>query len=206
MVIKGLTIRQESILDFLKEFIAEAGYPPSLRDIARHFGISSPKNVAKHLDALERKGFIKRSAALSRGIDVVDGAGRATVSVPIAGHVRAGAPHLAVEDIVGHIALDADFFKCVGAFILKVSGDSMFEAGIEEGDYVLVRPQKDAANGDIVVAIIDGEATVKRVFIDDVSITLKPANAAYAPIIVRDDGREFSIIGKVVSVIKQIER
>lgn len=204
-MIKGLTIRQKAVLDFLKEFIAQAGYPPSLRDIARHFGISSPKNVAKHLDAIERKGFIKRSAALSRGIDVLDGAGHSAISVPIAGNVRAGAPVLAVEDIVGHVVLDAGFFKCVGAFILKVVGDSMIEAGIDDGDYVLVRPHKDAANGDIVVALIDGEATVKRFFIDGGLITLKPANAGYLPIIVRDDGLDFSIVGKVVSVIKQIE-
>ncbi|OGQ51849.1 MAG: repressor LexA [Deltaproteobacteria bacterium RIFCSPLOWO2_02_FULL_53_8] len=206
MITKGLTIRQQAILDFIKEFIAAAGYPPSLRDIARHFGINSPKNVAKHLDAIERKGFIKRSAVLSRGIDVLDGMGRGVVSVPIAGHVRAGVPHLAVEDVVGHVALDVGFFKCAGAFILKVVGDSMIEAGIDDGDYVLVRPQKDAENGDIVVAVIGGEATVKRLFVGGGSITLNPANPAYRPVIVMDDGQDFSIAGKVVSVIKQIER
>jgi len=205
MKTKYLTTRQKAVFDFLKEFINEAGYPPSLRDIGRHFGISSPKNAAKHLDALERKGFIKRSPALSRGIEVVDGAARGAVSVPIVGQVRAGSPHMAVEDIRGHVALDAGFFRCAGAFILKVVGESMIEAGIADADYVLVRPQKDAQNGDIVVVLIDGEATVKRFFATDGLITLRPANPTYAPIVIKDDGREFSIIGKVVSVIKRFD-
>lgn len=192
-------------MDFLKEFIAGAGYPPSLREIAVRFGIRSPKNAGKHLIALERKGFIKRSALLSRAIDVVEGAARDVVTVPVIGRVRAGAPHLAIEDIIGHVTLDAGFFRCVDAFILRVVGDSMIDAGIEDGDHVVVRPQKDACNGDIVVALIDGEATVKRFFRDNGRIMLKPANAAYSPIIVSDGAADFSVAGKVVSVIKRFD-
>jgi repressor LexA len=179
-----------------------------LRDISKHFGIKSPKNARKHLEALERKGFIKRAANISRAIEIFSPAKNA-VSVPIAGRVKAGPPHLAVEDILGHVTLDYRFFHPAGAFLLKVEGESMKAAGprisIEDGDYILVRPQKDASPGDIVIAMLDEEATVKRFSKKGDTITLKPENPEMAPIRIKEGERDFAIIGKVISVIKRME-
>lgn len=203
---RSLTSRQGEILGFLKDFIMENGYPPSLRDICARFNIKGPQNAGKHLFALERKGYIKRSSNVSRGIEVAGpaGGGRA-VTLPIAGRVRAGAPCLAVEDIVGHVALDEVFFRCGDAFLLKVEGDSMIGAGIEEGDHIVVRPQSGATDGDIVVALIGEEATVKRFSRKGRVIILKPENPAMEPIKIEEGQMAVSIIGKVISVIKRIE-
>ncbi|MBI5644246.1 MAG: repressor LexA [Deltaproteobacteria bacterium] len=202
---RNITERQKEILVFLGEFIEKSGYPPTLREICARFGIKGPGNARKHLDALEKKGYIKRSANISRAIEVIGSSVKGAVSMPIIGSVKAGQPHLAVEDILGHVAIDARFFKCREGFLLKVEGESMIGAGIDEGDLLIVRPQKEAANNDIVVAMLDGEATVKRFFKDGETITLKPENPGFSPITVKE-GKEFSIIGKVVSVIKQIEK
>ena len=203
---RDLTKRQRDVLGFIKDYIAASGYPPSLRDICARFGIKGPKNAGKHLEALEKKGFIRRSSNISRAIEVVDSALRNAVSVPIAGRVRAGSAHLAVEDIVGHMALDARFFKCsAGAFILKVEGESMRGAGIDDGDYIVVRPQSTASNGDVVVALIDNEATVKRFFMEDGAVILKPENPSMAPVRIEGGARDVSIAGRVVSVVKRID-
>ncbi len=198
------TKRQQSVFDFLKNFLGENGYPPSLREICVHFGIRSPKNAKKHLEALERKGLIKRSANISRAIEILGTSSGKTISVPIAGRVKAGVPHLAVEDIEGYVRLDSRFFRCKGAFLLRAEGESMVGAGIEDGDYLLIRPQGDADNGDIVVAMLDDEATVKRFVRKRGVVILKPENPEMKHIEVRDGGREISIIGKVVSIIKHI--
>ncbi len=198
---RRLTHRQKGVLEFIREFISEHGYAPSLREICVRFGIKGPQNARKHLDALEKKGFIRRSANRSRAIDILPRTG--AVQVPIAGRVRAGKPHPAVEDITGYVTLDPDFFKCRGAFMLRVEGQSMVDAGIEDGDYVLVRPQADASNGEIVVAMVDGDATVKRFFRTGRAVVLKPENPQMEPI--RLEAGEFSIIGKVVSVIKHMD-
>lgn len=201
-----LTSRQGEILGFLKDFIVENGYPPSLRDICARFNIKGPQNAGKHLAALEKKGFIKRSSNISRGIEVAGPVGGGVVTLPIAGRVRAGAPCLAVEDIVGHVALDEGFFRCRDAFLLKVDGDSMIGAGIEDGDHIVVRPQDNAMDNDIVVALIDdAEATVKRFSRKGRGIILKPENPAMEPMEL-DGKRPVSIIGKVVSVIKRFDR
>jgi len=203
-----LTVRQESVLDFLKTFFAERGYAPSLREICAFFGIKSPKNATKHLDALERKGYIRRSAAISRAIEIVGAPAAAATgacAIPIAGTVRAGAPHLAIEDIRGHVTLDSDFFPCRDGFLLKAEGESMTGAGIADGDYLLVRPERDAGNGDIVVALLDSEATVKRFSKRGDAVVLTPENPAMEPLVIREGEREVAIIGKVVAVIKQLE-
>ncbi len=201
---KTLTPRQNEILVFLREFISESGYPPSLRDICARFGISGPKNAAKHLEALERKGFIKRRAASSRAIELLGQSPTASgVALPIAGRVRAGSPELAVEDVTGHVVLDEGFFSCSGAFVLRVEGESMVGSGINDGDFVVVRPQQDASQGDIVVALLEGEATVKTFLREGDSVVLRPENPAMEPIRV-GVGRDFSIAGKVISVIRRI--
>ncbi len=205
-MIRELTLRQKEILEYLKEFIEGSGYPPSLRDICARFNIKGPKNARKHLDALEKKGFIKRSANISRAIEVFDEAAKSAVSIPIVGRVRAGQPHLAIEDISGHVTLDSEFFRCREGFLLKVAGDSMLGAGIDDGDYVLVRPQADAMDGDIVVAMIENEATVKRFFKRDGMVILRPENPWMETIHVKEGGKELSIVGKVISIIKKVEK
>lgn len=201
-----LTKRQEEVLGFLKEYHRGAGFPPSLREICARFGIKGPQNAAKHLDALERKGFIRRKAASSRGVEFLEGSWAwGGVSVPIAGRVRAGEPTLAVEDIVGRVVLDEKFFKCKDAFVLKVEGESMIGAGIADGDFIVVRPQPDASAGEIVVALIDGEATVKTFTRDGNDIVLRPENPLMEPIRVTGS-EDFAIAGKVISVIRRIEK
>lgn len=207
MVEAVLTDRQMEVLGFIRESIETKGYPPTLRDICGRLRINGPANARKHLDALERKGFIKRSSKISRAIEVIGhGYSSDLVMVPIAGRVRAGGVHLAIEDISGHVALDAGFFRCAGSFLLRVDGESMTGAGIDEGDLVLVRPQNDVADNEIVVAMIDGEATVKRFLREAGSVVLKPENPAFAPIVVSNDARDFMIVGKVISVIKRLEK
>ncbi len=199
---KTLTKRQSDILEFLKGFMVENGYAPTLRETSRAFCIASHKNVAKHLDALEKKGFIRRGVGLSRAIEIIDRAStRDTFLVPIVGQVRAGDPLEAIEDISGHVALDSRFFRCKDAFLLKVVGESMSGAGIKDGDHVLVSRQSHAQNNDIVVALIGEAATVKRFFFDGETVTLRPENPDFEPVIVKNS-QELSIIGKVVSVIK----
>ena len=216
-----LTGKQQLILDFIKKYIKKRGYPPSLRDICDFIGIKAPKNAAKHLEALEKKGYIEREPGRARAIEVVNraaGPGESlstvgwqgqepyyderTVPVPMLGQVRAGLPHLAVEDIEGYIRLDTQFFKAEGAFILRTVGDSMHGAGIDDGDLLLVRPQRTASSGEIVVAMIDGEATVKRLFIHEGGVTLEPENQAFETIEVNSLS-DFAIVGKVVTVIKE---
>lgn len=200
---RTLTSRQKEVLSFLGSFIEARGFPPSLREICARLGINGPKNARKHLDALEKKGFIKRSANISRAIEMLGGPAKRLVSMPIAGSVRAGAPNLAIEDILGHVALDARFFNCPKGFLLKIDGESMRDAGIDEGDLVIIKPQNHADPNDIVVAMLDGEATVKRFLKDGDRVVLKPENPDMKPIVVNKD-REFSIIGKVISIIKKV--
>lgn len=201
-----LTERQRDILDYIRSFIQERGYPPSLREICARFGINGPQNAAKHLAALEKKGYLRRVAGSSRAIELLESPSvKGGISIPVAGRVRAGAPELAIEDISGHVVLDEGFFRCKDAFLLKVQGESMIEAGINDGDFVVVRPQKDASAGDIVVALVDGEATVKTFIREGDGIVLRPENSSMQPIRVSEDN-EFSIAGKVISVIRRLEK
>ncbi len=200
----GLTKRQSTVLEFLKGFIRDFGYPPTLREISAYLGIKGPKNARKHLEALERKGFLKRSANISRAIELFTSPLKDAVTVPVAGRVRAGSPHLAIEDITERVTLDGRFFKPPeGAFLLKVEGESMTGAGIDDGDHVLVRPEKSPETGEIVVAMLDDEATIKRFLKKGGAITLKPENPEMEPLTVKQGAREFSIIGKVITVIKR---
>ena len=201
-----LTQRQATILQFLTDYIENHGYGPSLRDISSYFRIKSPKNVTKHLEALQKKGFISRSPGVSRGIEVLNRvhSSKESFRVPILGTVKAGLPHLAVEDGGEFVELDKRFFKCDDSFLLKVEGESMINAGIEEGDFVLVNKAKEAVERDIVVALIDGEATVKRFSRRGGAVILKPENTEMEP--VRIMGGDFSVLGVVVSVIKHLDR
>lgn len=208
---RDLTDRQEAIFNYLLEHIDERGYPPSIRDIMRHFGFKSPKAAADHLAALERKGFIRRTPELSRAIEVparTAPAARArrarTVEVPLVGRIAAGEPLLAVENIEDVLTLDANLLPAEGTFLLRVVGDSMVDAHIVEGDYILVKPQESAAPGEIVVALIGNEATVKRFFPEGNRVRLQPENPRHKPIIVARQDEDLRIIGKVIGVLRRL--
>ncbi|HJV66098.1 MAG TPA: transcriptional repressor LexA [Geomonas sp.] len=197
-----LTARQQEVLDFVSGYIDEHGYPPSLREIGRKLGVSGTLGVIKHLEALEKKGWLRRQEGSMRGITLTNQAQAA--SLPIAGVVRAGALHPAIEEIEGHFAIDRSQLAG-GTFFLRVKGDSMIHAHIQEGDLALVRPQPTATNRDIVVAMVGGEATLKRFYREKGRVRLQPENPNYDAIIVTEGDAEFSIVGKVVGIYRQME-
>ena len=199
-----LTPRQQKVLEFIVGYLDDRGYPPTLRDIAGHLKVSGTLGVMKHLDALERKGFIRKHSGASRGISLTGTATR-SVSLPIVGVVRAGSPQPAVEDIEGFFSIDHSQLKSGATFFLRVKGDSMINDAIREGDLALVRPQTTAENGNIVVATIDGEATLKRYYRLKDHICLRPANPNYDDIMIHaGTGEEITIIGKVVGIYRQL--
>lgn len=198
-----LTPRQQQVLDFVGASLDRNGYPPTLREIAAHLGIRGTLGVSKHLAALERKGRLQRGAGGARALRISD---RPTPAVllPVLGTVRAGAPQPAIEEIEGYCAVDPEQRRGA-AFYLRVQGDSMTGAGIFAGDLALVRPQPTAENGAIVVALVDGEATLKRFFRDADQIRLQPENPRLAPIVVRPGAGEILLVGKVVGLFRPLE-
>jgi repressor LexA len=202
-----LTKKQQKFLSFLTKYIREKGYPPTIREIVYHLKLASTNSVKKYLDILERKGYIKRIPNSPRAIELcVEAPESHARMIPVVGKVRAGAPHLAVEDITGHLAIDASVARWDDTFFLRVEGDSMIDAHIQDGDFVLVKSQQTAENGDIVVAVINDEATVKRFFRRGNRIYLEPANSTMKPIIIREDqANELMTAGKVVTVLRQIK-
>lgn len=200
---RELTEKQRQILDYILEMVRTRGYPPTIRQIGTRFKISSTNGVRTHLSALERKGYIRRAPWSARGIELVrdmmpESAEGDAVQIPILGKVAAGQPILAQENLQGHLYIDRSLARDRGVFALKVHGDSMIEAGILDGDYVLVRPQPTAENGEIIVAMIEDEATVKQFFKEADAIRLQPANARMQPIRVRD----CQILGKVTGLFR----
>ncbi|MCJ7746794.1 MAG: transcriptional repressor LexA, partial [Desulfobacterales bacterium] len=162
-----LTSTQENVLSFLKNFLQEKGFPPTLREIASHFGLRGPKAPQKTLQILERKGYIRRVPGGSRAIEMLIPPlvhKSQILSLPMVGKVRAGEPILAIENIEGYINLDQSLVSSDDVFLLRVQGDSMIDAHIQDGDFALVKPQPNAENGEIVVALVDDEATIKRIF------------------------------------------
>jgi repressor LexA len=201
-----LTLRQKKVLNFLKNYTLKRGFPPTLREIAFNFGLKGPRAPQKTLAILERKGFIRRVPGGSRAIEVRDimpALGK-TLSVPIVGRVRAGEPILAVENIEGFLNLDRNLASSGDVFLLRVQGDSMIEAHIEDGDFALVKSQSDAENGEIVVALIEDEATIKRIFKKRDLIRLEPANSTMEPIVVKKGDKKIAIVGKVIGVFRKL--
>lgn len=195
----SLTERQQAVLAFLQKYIAREGYSPSEREIARGLGTKWTRGVQLHLAALEEKGFIRRGEG-ARAIELT-GPAQEQRGLPILGRVAAGKPILAEENRAGMLPLDRSRYPWKDAFLLKVKGDSMKDAGILEGDHVLVQPRSDADSGEIVVAMVEGEATVKRLVRNRKEIFLKPENPAHSPIPVRS-GDETRILGKVIGVFR----
>lgn len=200
-----LTDRQQQVYAFLAEYLAVNDYPPTLQEIAKHLHISGNLGVLRHLRALERAGLIRRSPGSSRSITLTDRVVAGAVLLPLVGTVRAGLPQLAVEEIEAHLAVDRFLVKGEDAFLLRVKGDSMIEAHIVEGDLVVVRPQSTAENGEIVVALIDGDATLKRFFHEGNHIRLQPENADLEPIIITAESCDTTIIGKVTGLCRALE-
>lgn len=198
-----LTSRQQQVLDFVCRFREEHGCPPSLREISDYIGTKGTATALAHLEALKRKGYISRREG-SRGIALTRKAG-APISIPIVGTVRAGQPELAVEDIQGYVSVDAVWLKGNDNFLLQVKGDSMVEAGIFDGDLALIAPQQHAENGQIVVALIDGEATLKRFSMDATCIKLIPENRHMQPIVIRKGEAETVVIGRLLKTIRSFD-
>ena len=200
----SLTVRQKAILQYITWMIQTKGYPPTLCQIGEKFVISSTNGVRAHLRALEKKGHIKRRPRTSRGIKLLNPAidqsisSKRGVEIPLVGKVAAGNPILAVENLEGTLVLDADLVRGRECFALRVCGDSMVDDGIFEGDYVLVRPQSTADNGDIVVALLRDEVTVKRFYREKDRIRLQPANPQMGSIFTT----EIQIIGRVIALIR----
>lgn len=188
---KGLTRRQKEILTFVQRYGEAHGYPPSVREIGQALGLTSSSTVHSHLAALERKGYLRRDPSKPRALEVLrderEVPSKRVVALPIVGRVAAGQPILAAENIEDYFPLPAEFVHSDEAFILHVRGDSMVNAGIEDGDLLVVRKQQSAQNGDIVVARVDGdEATVKRFFKEADRVRLQPENDRLEPIYTRD--------------------
>jgi repressor LexA len=206
LMFDNLSERQLEILNFIKSEIKTKGYPPSVREIGEAVGLSSSSTVHGHLAQLEKKGFIRRDPTKPRAIEIVSNdiddikPAKAMLNVPILGQVAAGSPILAEENIEDTFPLPWDFVRSENVFMLHVKGDSMINAGILDGDLVLVRQQKTARNGEIIVALLENEATVKRFFLEKDCIRLQPENDSLEPIYTRDA----QVIGKVIGVYRQI--
>ncbi|MBN2072453.1 MAG: transcriptional repressor LexA [Actinobacteria bacterium] len=206
---KDISFRQKKILEFINKNVSESGYPPSVREIASAVGLSSSATVHSHLKKLEESGYLKRDPLKPRAISLTSSgiqsndpgkSGSNMIFVPVVGNIAAGKPILAEENIEDYFPLTADFARGNSeVFMLNVRGDSMVNAGIMDRDYIIVRKQDTAINGEIIVALIEDEATVKRFFKNDHSIKLMPENDNMEPLIVQD----VRILGKVIGVIRK---
>jgi len=198
-----LTGRQQQVLDFITAYLDSHACPPTLREISNHINTKGTATAIRHLDALERKGYIQRRGGSSRSISVTGRGG--AVAVPVIGRVMAGQPALAFEDVQGYFNLDMNWVHDKGCFFLRVDGDSMIDAHILDGDLVLIRPQRTAENGEIVVAMIDGEATLKRFYRENDQIRLQPENRTMKPIIIKAGTAETVIVGKLLKSIRSYQ-
>jgi repressor LexA len=203
---KELTKRQQEIYDFIRKYSAKYGYPPTVRDIGKAVGLASSSTVHAHLANLEKVGVLRRDPSKPRALELLDRATDAMKSVvkpgglPLVGNVAAGTPILAEENIEDYVPVPEIAGGEEGEFVLTVRGDSMKNVGILEGDYVVVRPQEIADDGQIVVALVGEEATVKRFFREDDHVRLQPENETMEPI----RSREVRVIGRVVGVLRKV--
>ena len=195
--------KQQEILDYIKNEILNRGFPPAVREICEAVHLKSTSSVHSHLEALEKNGYIRRDATKPRAIGIIDDqfnlTRREVVNVPLVGTVAAGQPILAVENIEAYFPVPAEFMPNAQSFMLKVKGDSMINAGIFDGDQVLVKQQATAENGDMVVALVEDSATVKTFYKEDGYYRLQPENDQMDPIIIHGD---LQILGKVFGVFR----
>ena len=197
-----ISSKQREILEYIKQEMLNKGYPPAVREICEAVHLKSTSSVHSHLETLEKNGYIRRDPTKPRAIEIIDDnfnlTRREVVNVPIIGQVAAGQPLLAVENIENYFPIPTEFMPNAETFMLKVKGDSMINAGIFNGDKILVQKQSDAQNGDIVVALVDDSATVKTFYKEDGHFRLQPENDTMDPIIVN----ECSILGKVFGIMR----
>jgi len=199
----ALTKRQQEIFEYVRTYVREHGYPPTVRDIGKAIGLTSSSTVHAHLANLEKLGVLKRDPTKPRAIEVLVDKAKSVVTpngLPLVGQVAAGQPVLADENIEEYVPVPQIAGGDEGEFVLRVKGDSMKDAGIFEDDYVVVRPQSTATNGEIVVAMLEGEATVKRFFKEEERVRLQPENDSLDPIY----AREVEIVGRVVGVCRRV--
>lgn len=197
-----ITAKQQEILDFMKSEILNKGYPPSVREICSAVNLKSTSSVHSHLSTLEKNGYIHRDPTKPRAIEIVDEnfnlSRREVANIPIIGTVAAGQPLLATENIEGYFPIPADLLSNKSTFMLRVKGNSMINAGIFDGDTIIVEQQNTAVNGDIVVALVEDSATVKTFYKEDGHIRLQPENDSMEPIIVDD----CIILGKTIGLLR----
>lgn len=209
---RKITKRQQQIYDFIRAYQKEKGYPPSVREMAAAVGLSSPSTVHAHLSALEEHGLIKRDSTKPRALEVFNQDGssvklaevtekpdRGTISLPLIGRVAAGMPILAEQNVEETFTLPTEIATDSSSFVLEVHGNSMINVGIYNGDYIVVREQKSAMNGEIVVAMIDGEATLKTFYKEQGRVRLQPENDSMEPIYATNP----QILGKVVALMRR---
>ena len=212
--LESLSSRQRQIYSFIVEEIEQKGYPPSVREIGKAVGLKSPASVHNHLKTLERLDYIRRDPSKPRAIEILDNKkkekdfkdnfDKEMIHVPIVGRVTAGIPILAEENIEDYFPVPTSFIKVRGKklFMLEIDGESMINAGIEDGDYVIAQQQNTANNGEIVIALIDNRATVKRFYKREDYVELKPENPNYDPILVKN----VKLMGKVVGLFRNFEK
>lgn len=197
-----ITSKQQEILDYIKSQILAKGYPPAVREICEAVNLKSTSSVHSHLETLEKNGYIRRDPTKPRAIEIIDDefnvSRREMVSVPVVGTVAAGQPLLAVENIQEYFPIPADYMPNAEIFMLRVKGDSMINVGIYEGDTILVQSSSVASNGEIVVALVDDSATVKRFFKENGHIRLQPENDYMDPIIVEN----CTVLGRVIGLYR----
>ncbi|MCI6020790.1 MAG: transcriptional repressor LexA [[Bacteroides] pectinophilus] len=197
-----ITAKQSEILEYIKNQIINKGYPPSVRDICEAVHLKSTSSVHAHLETLEKNGYIRRDPTKPRAIEIIDDnfnlTRREVVNVPLIGQVAAGQPILAVENITNYFPIPAEFLNNSETFMLNVKGDSMINMGIYDGDMIIVRRQQTADNGEVIVALVDDSATVKRFYKEDGHYRLQPENDFMDPIIVDN----VEIVGKVIGLIR----
>jgi repressor LexA len=198
---QDLTGQQKKVMDFLRAHAQNHGFPPTMREIGEELGFSWPA-ARGHLKALERKGYIRIMPQKSRGIEILDQGREETLPLPLVGEIRAGSLTLAVEEIETRIAVDRNLFSDEEAFVLRIKGESMTEAGILDGDFVVVSPAREVARGEAGVALVGDEATVKRIYAEGEKITLVPANSAMSA--VSYPAGEVRILGRVTGVIRKL--
>ncbi len=198
-----LTERQRAVLDHIVRMIREEGYPPTVREIAGHFGFRSPRAVSDHLETLERKGYI-RLMGTARGIQLADGVMRNPDEVPILGRIAAGKPIMSEENYIGTLSMAEMFGGRPDVFALRVEGESMRDAGIFDGDFVVVKQQGSLDPGEIGVAFTEDGATVKRIYDEGERFRLQPENEAFEPIYVQKDDPNFMIGGRVIGVVRKL--
>src|SRR3989338_10449038 len=203
-----LTPRQQHVFELLAEAIKKRGFPPSVRELGKALRVSSLRAVTDHLEALEKKGYIQRLKG-ARMIRLLKGGWEhmweATVRVPVLGRIPAGEPLLATQYVEDYLVVGESVARWAECFALRVKGESMIGAGIHEGDFVIVRRQQTAQTGDIVAALLDEEATVKRFEVHGARVRLKPENPTMLPIEVHAGSKDFRILGKVIAVLRHLQ-